>query len=144
MNENKRTGIPIYIIGIILIIAAFGLGFYLSGDEPLLEGVTRGNEYHATNTDAFGSDSTLIQAASTHGTAVTLGSVVVASTTPYWVQIYDATSTAAVTAGIYSTLVGTLESSITEGTYTFDAALQDGLVIVNEAGYEGSYIITFR
>ena len=109
-----------------------------------LGSVIQGSEYHATNTAAFGSDSTLIQAASTHGTAVILGNIVVGSTTPFWMQIYDATSTAAVTAGVYSTLVGTLESSVTEGTYTFDASLQDGLVIVNEASFDGSYTIMFR
>lgn len=106
--------------------------------------VVQGSEYHATNTAAFGSDSTLVMAASEQGTAVILGNIVVASTTAFRVEIYDATSTAAVTAGVYSTLVGTLEPSITEGTYTFDASLQDGLVIVNEASYDGSYIIMYR
>jgi len=100
------------------------------------------NEYHSTSTLAFDSDSTLVMAAS--GTAVILGSVIIASTTPYWTTIYDATSTAAVTVGVYSTKIVTFPVSAPSGTYTFDISLQDGLVITNEAGHDGEYVVTYR
>ena len=109
-----------------------------------LKSVEYANEYHATNTANFIADTTFIISSVDQGRAATLGSVVVVSTTAFWVEFYDATSTAAHADGTYTVKIATLESSITEGTYTFDIALQRGLVVVNETGYDGSYVITTR
>jgi len=142
---NNHITPAVIVVGILFIVMVFGwtvLNWF--GDKVELGSVIQGSEYHATSTLAFGSDSTLVMAASEQGTAVILGSVVIASTTPYWTTIYDATSTAAVTVGVYSTKIVTFPVSAPRGTYTFDISLQDGLVITNETGHDGEYVITYR
>ena len=140
---NNHVTPAVIVVGILLIVMVFGWTvFNWFGDQVEIGSVNIANEYHSTSTLAFDSDSTLVMAAS--GTAVILGSVIIASTTPYWTTIYDATSTAAVTVGVYSTKIVTFPVSAPGGTYTFDISLQDGLVITNEAGHDGEYVVTYR
>lgn len=147
MNENKRTGIPFYIAGVFILAVAFGLGFYFSGEKPL-GSVMRGGEMHATSTANMSGTTykaaefnQLIQTA--EYSSVTLGSIIIASTTANSMSIYNATSTDAIVNGD-GTLITTMVSSTPQGTYTFDIALDEGLVVQLQAGFGGGYIITHR
>lgn len=163
MNE-KRTGIPIYIVGIILIIAAFGLGFYLSEDKPVepidnLSSVASGNEYHSTSTmDGAGgvityatrtqvivatttpSGETIVDGSEQRFGGITLGSVIIGGVSAADLIIYDATST----TDISSSTAGWIVAAATTGTYTFDVALSRGLILDFAAGHEGEYTITWK
>jgi len=106
-------------------------------------------EYHATTTAKM--SGVLAKAAefnqlikTAEYSSVTLGSVVVASTTAHAMNIYNATSTAAVDDGALSTFITRLSSSTPRGTYTYDIALDEGLVVQLQAGYTGDYVITYR
>jgi hypothetical protein len=138
MNQNTK------LLPAILIVGGFALAFavigYFIGTEPSGYGsVQRANEYHATTTELMtAGEKHLIN---TDGT--TLGSVIVASTSPQQVTIYNATSTSAYSISVADKIV-TLDNTIGSGTYTFDIYLPDGLVIDIPAGYDGSYTITWR
>lgn len=73
------------------------------------------------------------------GGAGVLGSVVVAKTSATALAIYDG---AATTTG--ATLITTLPASIAAGTYTFDVAVNKGVVLAGSVGFDGDYVITYR
>ena len=105
-------------------------------------------EYHATTTAKM--SGVLAKAAefnqlikTAEYSSVTLGSVVVASTTAHAMNIYNATSTAGLANGD-ATFITRLSSSTPRGTYTYDIALDEGLVVQLQAGYTGDYVITYR
>lgn len=75
-----------------------------------------------------------------------LGSVIINEDQAGVVTLYDATSTAAVTANVYSTKVAIFQAASTEQTYTYDANLKYGLVMVSADGFAfaGDWTITYR
>lgn len=124
---------------ILAVTVAFGsLIAVINSDSNNLGSIGVGQEYHATTT----SDMTANEKHAVN--AYVLGQVVVASTSDHQVALYDATSTDAVTDGTFSTRIGTLDNNISEGTYTFDAKLDNGLVVDLPSGYDGDYIILYR
>lgn len=148
MNNAKSI---ITVLAIIFLLVGFVTG-YLSRmvqDQEEFGSVNITNEYQATTTVAITGTTYkaaqtrhLIKAA-TYG-SVTLGSVTVASTTQNIMSIYNATSSAAVVDGTYGTLITTLPVGLPQGTYTFDAELNAGLVVDLASGFGGDYVITFR
>lgn len=84
-----------------------------------------------------------------------LGSIVVSSTTIGTLYVYDGTVmdvkllTGASTAQTFSTTTATTTiayfgPSPTSGTYTFDVAFTDNLVIMPSTDFYGSYTLTWR
>jgi len=143
---------------IIAIIGGLGVLGYFVGQgiksefveqaEPL-GSVAITNEYQATTTSEM--SGTLVKSAefnqlikaSTYG-SVTLGSIVIASTTAHAMNIYNATSTDAIADGTYGTFITRISSLTPRGTYTYDIEMNQGLVVQLQAGFAGDYVLTFR
>jgi len=151
MNEKSKLLPAIIIVGVFALLFGAG-GFFIAKKVYQTEweggSVNITHEYQATTTALM--TGTLIKAAQTDqfiasSTAgITLGSVVIASTTVNWMTIYNATSSAAVADGTYATKITTFLSSASLGTYTYDVWLDKGLVIRMETGFAGDYTITYR
>jgi hypothetical protein len=131
------------IIGGIVILLLLVGGLYVKEKTPL-GSVAQGNEYHSTSTSAMMGTGTakmqrLIQTAY-NTTSVTLGSVVIASSSDVYLKIWNATSTTDVasTSEIY------FPKNMTAGTYTFDSIFTRGLIVEMPADYLGDAIITYR
>lgn len=83
-----------------------------------------------------------VPSSSQRWTSIMLGSVIVASSSIGSLIIHDATSTedmASSTIAIFDN-----DNNATAGTYVFDTILTRGLILDFEAGFNGSYIITWR
>jgi len=155
MNENKRTGIPFFIVLVALIGAAFTFGIFIGGDpvetpnDTLQGNSAPGNASQATSTSAMSgvlekaAEFNQLIASSTHGT-ITLDKMIVASTTAHSMSIYNATSTGALTDGTYATLITTFPTSTPQGTYEFDTEMNWGLVVKLQAGFAGDYVFTWH
>lgn len=132
MNNLTKT-----IIGILSAVIVL-LGGYTATQ---VGSVTVGNEYKYAQYSGAIATSTLIRT----GTAV-LGSVIITEDSATAVTFWDATSTEAVTAGVYATKVAVMQAALTEGTYTFDLQLDRGLVMVSTDGYTfaGDWTVTYR
>jgi hypothetical protein len=111
-------------------------------------GITNKNLGSASN-DAIYASKTLVQsnasttsAVSIRGGAGILGSVVISSSTPYAISIYDGNATTTTAGG--ATLIATFPVSASAGTYTFDVAVRQGITVGGVAGFNGSYIVTYR
>jgi hypothetical protein len=76
----------------------------------------------------------------------TLGSIIVTEDQAVAVDVYDATSTAAITDGTYATKVAVMEAAQAEGTYTFDTGLTYGLVLNTDdwTAFAGDWTVTYR
>ena len=101
-------------------------------------------EYMATTTTGMATAGHIPVIANVSGNSnpltSTLGSIIVASSSATTITIWNATST----TDIASTSFVTLKASVAEGTYTFDAELSRGLVVVKPTGFNGDYVITYR
>lgn len=105
-----------------------------------LGSVVQGGEYQATTTSTMGTNKHQLIQSAYNSSSVTLGSIVVASTSATTIKVWNATST----TDIASTTLGTLKASVAEGTYTFDLILTRGLILEIPTGFNGNYIITHR
>lgn len=134
-----------------LLIALLGIGYLVLFDkqEISLSSVNVSAEYVPTSTAqmeggcSIADQDKLIQYFASH--PVTLGQVTVVSTTNHIVRIKNATTTDP--DGFYtnsSSTVALLPAGLPQGTYTFDAILDKGLVLDFEEGFCGDYIFTFR
>ena len=65
----------------------------------------------------------------------TFGGIVITEDSVNAIVFYDATSTAAVTAGVSNVRIADLQAALTEGTYMFDAGFVQGLVMVSTDGF---------
>jgi len=153
MNFIKNQIIPgLIILSIISGLGAFGY-FFIQGmkaefAKPIQTGsVAITHEYQATTTVLItgttykAAQTRHLVASSTAG--ITLGSVVIASTTANTMAIYNATSSDAVVNGD-GTLITTFPASAPQGTYTFDVWLDKGLVLDLASGFGGDYVVSFR
>lgn len=154
MNENSKF------LPAALVVGSFALAFLIIGifigynwqrpEEPMdpMGSVSITHEYQATTTvlitgTTYKSAQTRhLVASSTAG--ITLGSVVIASTTDETLAIYNATSSAAVEDGNLATLITTFGANAPQGTYTFDIWLDEGLVLDMAARFGGDYVISYR
>jgi len=143
MNKTYKTTVII-----LLMLGLLGIG-YLACNKEKLGSVGTTDEYQATST--IGITGTTYKAAQTRHLvqvayygSVTLGSVVIASTTAHAMSIYNATSSAAVVDGTYGTLITTIPALAPQGTYTYDIEMNAGLVLDLAAGFGGDYVFTYR
>jgi len=132
------------IIGLLaIVVLGAGLFFGLSNKKQVnkLGSVNVGSDYSSVLLD--GSLATSTTAISSIGGA--LGSIIVTEDQAIEVDVYDATSTAAIGNGL-STKIAVMEATQAEGTYTFDAWLQYGLVLdsADWTAFDGTWTITYR
>jgi len=128
--------------GVILLLLAGLIGYNLTPAQPEpLGSVQQGSEYKYLQLSGAVATSTAIK--TTRGT---LGSVIITEDQAGAVVLYDATSTAAVTDGTYSTAIADFQAAEPEGTYTFDTSFNNGLVFVSADGFSfaGDWTITYR
>lgn len=141
-----------YIIATVFVLGiALGLGLFLSTPSALGSVADNGvyNYTYVTNSNASTSPQII---KSKQGV---LGSIVVASTTIGTLFVYDGTVmdvkylTGASTGQLFSTTTATttitkMGASVAAGTYTFDVAFTNNLVIMPSTDFYGSYTITWR
>lgn len=141
-----------YLIGTGLVLGIALVAFLGFQGLPALGSVADNGVYnytHITNSNASTSPQII---KSKQGV---LGSIVVSSTTSGTLYVYDGTVmdvkylTGASTAQLFSTTTATttiayVGPSPTSGTYTFDVAFTNNLVIMPSTDFYGSYTITWR
>lgn len=127
---KKIIGVAFIGVGVLVLLSA------LSGNNPLGAAIT-GQAYTATTTDS-GEAGTHLQAKTARGCEV--GSVVIASSSATSFVLWNATST----TDTASTTLATFEAGAVEGTYTFDVVCTRGLVIEAPAGFNGSFVTTYK
>lgn len=137
------------ILLILILIATTVIGYLLwNKGEDNFSGVSVSDEYQSTstlkmtNTEVKAAEFNQLIASSTHG-LVTLGSVIVASTTDATAYLFDATSTDAIVNGDQRHIT-IIPSSTPAGTYVYDTELRYGLAIQLQADFAGDYVITWR
>lgn len=131
----------LFIVGGIIIIMSGIIGFQMNESDNF-GSVDRGGEYKYTHISGSGIASTTLLRTGPG----TFGSVIITEDQAGAVIMYDATSTEALSGGssLYST-IATFESAQTEGVYTFDVSVYNGLVI-SLAGetFAGNWTVTYR
>ena len=136
MNNKKFLMVA---VGVFVLI----VGYLLSSGSVnelvnKLGSVNRSNEYSATSTVPTGASvnkSTLVS-----NSSAVFGSVTISSTTNATFVVKNASST----SDVSSTTLATFAASSANGTYTFDAVAERGLILEIPAGFAGSYTITYR
>lgn len=121
------------VVGVLLALAALWGG---STGVANLGSVTADGTYQATTTVGMASVHNLISA----NRVVTLGSIVVASSSATAFKVWNATST----TDSASTTAFQLKAAVAEGTYTFDIELPRGLIVERPTGFNGDYVVTYR
>jgi hypothetical protein len=123
------------VTGFIVALAVVAASVLVVRQDVALGSVVVGNEYNATNTATMAAGPRLLRT----GPSV-LGSVVVSSSSATTFKVWNATST----LDIASTTPVQFVASPANGTYTFDASFERGIVVELPAGYNGSYTVTWR
>lgn len=125
---NKKIWVAV--VAIAFLVGTFGL----FNQEGSLGSVNQANEYHTTTTPSGAS-----QYSSFYTPATVLGSIVITSSTADAFYVYDwdtATSTVSSTVAYFA--------NSPAGTYTFDIALFNGLVIEPVVTTTGFFVTTYR
>jgi hypothetical protein len=80
------------------------------------------------------------------GVPGTFGGVVITEDSATAVVFYDATSSAAITNGVYSTRIADMEAALTEGVYMFNVPFQRGLIMQSTDGFTfaGDWTVLFN
>jgi len=130
------------IIGGIIIVLLAGIIYNGMPATEQFGSVQQGSEYKYTQISGTSvATSTAIKV-----TRGTLGSIVITEDQVGEVVIYDATSTAAITDGTYSTEIATFQDAQAEGVYTFDTSFNRGLMVQSANGFAfaGSWTVLWR
>ena len=122
-------------VAFLLIAVTFAM-LVLQRPESALGSTYPGGEYNSTTTVGMASVQNVISA----NRVVSLGSIIVASSSATTFKVWNATST----TDVASTSVFAMKAAIGEGTYTFDTELTRGLIIEKPTGFNGEYVITYR
>lgn len=107
---------------------------------PSQGSVVVGGEYQATTTLNMGTNKHQLIQSAYQSSSVTLGSIIIASSSATTIKIWNATST----TDTASTTLGTIKAAAGEQTLTFDAIMTRGLVLEIPTGFNGNFIITHR
>jgi len=135
---NKKLLLAILIIGLLgLMVVAFD--FFVDRGEGLSKVLKGGSSFYgysvATNTTFASTKTKQIKTGQT-----ILGSVVIASSSAATLKLKNAAST----TDIASTTIATIVAAADEGTYTFDVAVNRGLIIESSSGFNGDFVITYQ
>lgn len=129
-----------------MLVAVFS-GVYLAlQSEQVIGSVQIGNEYQSTTTTSTWASATTAKEITNGNAAITLGNIIIASSSPattiYQMAIYDATSTMATATSRLITRIGSANQ--THGTYEYDVNLKYGLLVETTTGFDGLFTITYR
>lgn len=113
-------------------IMGSALALLLASNAQVVGSVMPSGEYKATTTSATATGNYVILE-----DAGTLGSIIIASSSASTFTVLDADGTATRT-------VATLKAGATEGVFTFDTSLYNGLILQIPSGFVGQYITTYR
>ena len=149
-SECKKMK-KILLITLIIVLAAIGVG-YLVSTNVVDASIQDGEAYNYTRVTNLNASTSPQIIKAGNGT---LGSIVVSSTTVGTLNVYDGTKMdvktllGASTGQTYATTTATstmalMGASIAAGTYTFDVAFTNNLVIMPSVDFYGSYTITWR
>lgn len=126
-------------VSIVLLAVALVASVFFYNSHDAMGSVISGGEYNA------------VQVLSTTGTTTpksisgSIGSVVVSKTgTAGEINFYQASTTATSTATTTATLIFSFDGLADEGTYTYDVAFGTGGLLVEEKGYDGEAVVTYR
>jgi len=138
----KEFVISLVVILIAGVVAGAVAGYvFLNQDVVPLGSVSQTSGYDYIQKSGAIATSSLI-----YGGPCILGSVIINEDQAGVVTLWDATSTAAVTKGLYPVKVAIFQTASAEGVYTFDTNLKYGLVMVSADGFAfaGDWTITYR
>jgi hypothetical protein len=124
--RNKLIGFLVALI--VLLGGSYGVN--------KLGSVNDGQAYNATSTTSAISGTHQVLKSS----GGVLGSVTIASTSAFTLEIWNATST----TDSASTSIAKFKASPVEGTYMFDASLPRGIIIAPATSFNGNYTITWK
>ena len=132
--KTYALSVSILILAVALLASVF---FYNS--QQAVGSVIMGGEYQAKEiTSATGTTTPKSISGS-------IGSVVVTKTgTAGEINFYQASTTATSTATTTATQIFSFDGTADEGTYTFDVSFGTGGLLVEEKGYDGEAVVTFR
>jgi hypothetical protein len=120
--------IPVLILAVAVFFLACGVVMFLNPVLPAYGSVNQGNEYHSTTTPYLASGTIL------NSTAGALGSVIVTATSTGVMYFFDATTTdvnkRTNNTPTTTLLLASFPAGVPVGTYTFDAAYNNGLIVV--------------
>lgn len=133
-EKTMRVLSEVFILAMVAFVLFVGVTSH-KPVEPAYGSVTVGNEYNATNTASMTVGPRLLKT----GPSV-LGSVIVASSSATTFKVWNATST----LDIASSTPVIFVASPVNGTYTFDASFERGIVVELPTGYNGAYTVTWR
>ena len=134
MSNNLKI-----VIGAVVVLI-LGVIFVTSGGAKSVGSIgTSEGYYSTTTTTSFASTQKVLTTAN-----AIFGSVVVASTTGViptaTLLIKNATST----SDVSSTTLASFSGQPVAGTYTFDMVAPRGIIIETGAGFNGSYVLTWK
>jgi len=141
MKQNIKTSGIVFILPMLVLISIIALWSLSNSPESAFGSVVVGNDYSSkeiTSTNASNTAPTIVKV----GTG-SLGSIVIASSTTGggYFRIYDHTSS---TSSATSTRIASFPAGAAGGTYTFDRDILKGIVLEVPAGFNGSYVVTYR
>jgi len=132
------------ILALAFVMSVAGLGIALTNSNDNLGAMSGRDAYnyrHLTSDDA----GKIVVVTSVRSI---LGSVIVASTTPQEIIIYDNSSATGVStttiASSTASKISRVKASVAEGTLTYDTMAQNGIVIGVPASFAGSYTVTWK
>lgn len=129
--KNILLGIVAVAVVILISLAVVDRGVFGSTID--------GQEYYSQYIGTTQSTSTSVSIKSGLGT---LGSVVVASTTPFAFTLYDASSTQSTTTA--TKLMKFAASGQSNGTYQYDVSVKYGIKADLPANWDGLFVVTYK
>ncbi len=135
MNTYKITNpTRLLLAGILIVVLAvvsfLGIGALSQKQDPAVASINAGQSYSGTTTyNGAGAPSVAKDIILKTGTG-TFGSVVITGAVAGTITVYDGTSTnPALTTLAASSTIATFPASTAAGTYTFDKAFYNGLIV---------------
>lgn len=127
-------------LSLVLILALVIAGSYVLNKPSLVEGsISIGNGYMYKTITSSNASSTSPMSIKVQGTTI-LGSIVVASSSATNIRIYDATVSTST-----GTLITPIKAGVSEQTFVFDINPKTGGILIDvPAGFNGSYVVTYR
>lgn len=136
-----KTTILIYVVSVLL---AVGITYFVTKPdvEPVVSGVTVGNEYNYVSVTPVSSAPAMLKTG-----PGAFGSFIISTAGTGRLILYDATTTQSTLRTIQATsslpIVATIEPSQAVGDYVYDVVFNGGLLI-DYVGTQGTSTITYR
>lgn len=123
-------------LAVLAIVSATLIGVYfgmkVTGEPVKLGGVSQSNDYFSTTTKQISPGIYLVKSG-----AGAIGEVTITSSTIGELEILDAN-------GLATTSIAKFRASISEGTYTFNRSLINGLTVSTTGSFNGQFSTSYR